>query len=80
MKELYTVLIKGSMLGRESVKVLADDIQVSEDGVRLYDGERAVAHFALDIYLGVYREPIMVNERGEYVNLNEIGEVQQDEV
>jgi hypothetical protein len=78
VKEVFCVIIQ-NLLAKEIIKVLADDIQVSEDGVRLYDGERTVAHFSPDIYRGVYREPIMVNSKGEFINLNEHKQTEDSE-
>lgn len=77
MKELYCVILQ-TFLAKETVKVMADDIMVSDDGVRLFDGEKTVAHFSFDIYRGVYREALVVDADGRIVDLNK-SEVQQDE-
>lgn len=78
MKEIFCVIIQ-NLLAKETVRVLADDIRVDEDGARLYDGERTVAHFGPEIYRGVYREPILVNSNGEFINLNKLKEASQIE-
>lgn len=72
MKELYCVILQ-TFLAKETVKVLADDIQVDENGVRLYDEDRTVAHFSNEIYRGCYRMSMVVNARREIVSLEEIG-------
>ena len=77
MKELYCVILQ-NFLTKETVKVLADDISVSEDGVRLFDEDRTVAHFTFDIYRGVYREPVVLDSNGNIDNLND-NEVVQNE-
>ena len=57
MKEIYCVILQqGFLTARETVNVQADDIMVTEDGVKLFDGEQCVAFFTYDLFKGVYRK------------------------
>lgn len=51
------IVIYSNVLGNTSVEVMADEISVAEDGMRLYDAEgRCVAFFDDAIFRAVYRK------------------------
>ena len=56
MKEIYCVILQAFLGTRETVKVIADEIGVDDNGMRLFDGERCVAFFSYEIFRGVYRQ------------------------
>lgn len=55
MKELF-VVIYGQLLGSATCEVFADDIEVTDDGIKLFDGLRCIAYFSNSIFRGVYRK------------------------
>lgn len=77
MNELY-VVIYSCLLGYNNCQVLADNIEIVEDGVKLLDAGRCIAYFSNSIFKGVYRKPILMKEDGTLVSLPEESEVQQD--
>ena len=78
MKELY-VVIYSALLGSNTCQVLADNIEIIEDGVKLLDAGRCIAYFSNCIFKGVYRKPMLMKEDGTLVPLPEESEVQQDD-
>jgi hypothetical protein len=78
MKELYVVLYS-AILGSATCQVLADEIVVEDDGVKLLDAGRCIAYFSNNIFRGVYRKPMMMKEDGSLVPYPEESEVQQDD-
>lgn len=55
MREIYVVLISG-FLTSQSVQVLADEIVLEQEGLRLKDNGATVAFFCDSIFKGVYRK------------------------
>lgn len=68
MKEIFVVMYT-NFLGMQSCEVQAEEIDIVEDGVKLYDGERCIAYFSDTIFRAVYRkipegrEPFLAEEK-----------------
>ncbi len=85
MKEFYCVILQ-IFLKEEKVYLIADDISVEDDGIRLFDGEQCVGFFSREIFRGAYKRanlniegtPISAKAYREIKMAEKIGRIDQE--